>query len=71
MPAHRFLAEAVYDLRDRLRGRNSDLLVRFGKAEEVAAKVVKALQANGDEVKGVFMQKEVSCEEGVCACIAI
>lgn len=28
---NRFLTEGVYDLRDRLRQRNSDLLIRFGK----------------------------------------
>lgn len=56
----RFLTEAVYDLRDRLRGTyKSNLLIRFGKTEVVATNVVKSLLANGDKVK-VFLQQEVS-----------
>lgn len=54
----------MYDLRDRLRARNSNLLIRFGKMEEVAVNLVQNLQANGDEVKGVFMQKEVGYASG-------
>lgn len=56
----RFLAEGVYDLRDNLQKKNSNLLIRFGKTEEVALNIVEALRANGDEVKGVYMQTEVS-----------
>ncbi|KAI5475064.1 Cryptochrome DASH [Pseudohyphozyma bogoriensis] len=59
----RFLSEAVYDLRDRLRSKKSDLLIRFGKPEVVAANVVKALQENGHNVKAVFMQKDFYSEE--------
>jgi deoxyribodipyrimidine photolyase len=55
----RFTTEGVYDLRDSLRERGSDLLIRFGKMEKVAEEVVKALQANGDEIKEVFLQEEV------------
>lgn len=57
---HSFLAEAVYDLRTTLRSKNSDLLVRFGKMEKVVDQVVEALKANGDQVKSVLLQKEVS-----------
>lgn len=32
--------------------------------EEVAVNLVQNLQANGDEVKGVFMQKEVGYASG-------
>lgn len=45
-----------------MRGKNqSDLLIRFGKAEIVLADLVKKLKEGGDEVKGVYMQKEVRC----------
>lgn len=56
---NRFLAEAVYDLRNRLKAQSSNLLIRFGKTEVVATNVVKSLQAGGDDVR-VFLQREVS-----------
>ncbi|KAL8286242.1 hypothetical protein RQP46_004730 [Phenoliferia psychrophenolica] len=60
----RFLAEAVYDLRDRLRNlHKSDLLIRFGKAELVIADLVKKIQEGGDTVSGVYLQKEFYSEE--------
>ncbi|GAA5955729.1 hypothetical protein JCM10213_006518 [Rhodosporidiobolus nylandii] len=59
----RFMTEGVYDLRDRLRQRGSDLLVRFGKMEVVATQVVKELMENGDEIKEVCLQKEYYAEE--------
>lgn len=46
-------------MRTSLRQRGSDLLLRFGKMEKVTTDVVKALIANGDEVREVFLQKEV------------
>lgn len=55
----RFLVEGVYDMRNSLRQRGSDLLLRFGKMEKVTTEVVKALITNGDEVREVFLQKEV------------
>lgn len=58
----RFLAEAVYDLRDRLKTKSSNLLIRFGRTEVVATEMVKALQAGGDEVR-VFLQREYTSEE--------
>lgn len=57
---NRFLAEAVYDLRNTLRSKNSDLLVRFGKMEKIVEQVVDALKENGDKVKSVYLQKDVS-----------
>lgn len=52
----------MYDLRDRLRKMNSNLLIRYGKTEVVATNVVRALQANGDTVK-VFLQQQVRSSE--------
>lgn len=60
---HRFQTEAVYDLQNRLRERGSDLLIRFGQVDEVVENVIKALQARGDEVVGLEMQKEICSEE--------
>jgi deoxyribodipyrimidine photo-lyase len=47
-------------MRDSLRKHGSDLLLRFGKMEEVTRDVVRALRDNGDEVLEVFLQSEVS-----------
>ena len=55
----RFLVEGVFDLRDTLRKHGSDLLIRFGKMEDVTAQLAADLIQNGDEVKEVFLQKEV------------
>ncbi|CEH16977.1 deoxyribodipyrimidine photolyase [Ceraceosorus bombacis] len=59
----RFIAEAVYDLRSRLRAAGSDLVIRFGFPEVVVENFVKAFQARGDEVEGVWLQKEVTHDE--------
>ncbi|GAA6002635.1 hypothetical protein JCM10207_007604 [Rhodosporidiobolus poonsookiae] len=59
----RFMTEGVYDMRDSLRQRGSDLLIRFGKIEKVVGQIVEALIQNGDEIKEVFMQKEFYSEE--------
>ncbi|GAA6055547.1 hypothetical protein JCM3770_006780 [Rhodotorula araucariae] len=59
----RFLAEGVYDLRDTLRRRGSDLLIRFGKMEDVTADIARTLIENGDEVHEVFLQEEFYTEE--------
>lgn len=59
----RFLTEGVYDLQDRLRQRGSDLLVRFGRLEEVVGEVVDCLNAGGDHVQGVWLQKDFCAEE--------
>lgn len=56
----RFLAEAVYDLRKSLKSKDSDLLVRFGKMEKIVDQVVESLEGNGDKVKSVYLQKDVS-----------
>ncbi|TKA56388.1 hypothetical protein B0A53_01958 [Rhodotorula sp. CCFEE 5036] len=59
----RFLVEGVFDMRDSLRKHGSDLLLRFGKMEEVTRDVVRALRDNGDEVLEVFLQSEFYTEE--------
>ncbi|KDN44892.1 cryptochrome [Tilletiaria anomala UBC 951] len=59
----RFTAESVYDLRSRLVERGSNLLIRFGKPEKVIANLVTALQAQGDFVEGVWIQKEITHAE--------
>lgn len=58
-PLFRFLLEGVFDLRDTLRKHGSDLLIRFGKMEDVTADIARDLIENGDEVKEVFLQEEV------------
>lgn len=50
----------MYDLKKNLRSHGSDLLVRWGKLENIVEAVVKQLKENGDEVKDVYFQKEVS-----------
>lgn len=59
----KFITEAVYDLQDRLKQRNSNLLIRFGRLEEVVEEVVKTLQRNGDTVTGAWIQKDFQSEE--------
>ena len=59
----RFMTEGIYDLKDRLKNRNSDLLVRFGKLEEVVDEVVGSLLEGGDKVEGVWLQKDYCAEE--------
>lgn len=56
----RFITEAVFDLRDRLRALKSDLLISAGLPETVVNSVVSELQAQGDRVHAVLMSKEVS-----------
>lgn len=51
----------MYDLRDSLRKKQSDLLIRFGKIETVVGDVLKTLEANGDTVKTVLLNQDVSC----------
>ncbi|GAA5982277.1 hypothetical protein JCM11641_006247 [Rhodosporidiobolus odoratus] len=59
----RFLCEGVYDLQKNLQHRGSDLLIRFGKMDEVCAQIAKALKDNGDEVREVLLQEEFYSEE--------
>lgn len=59
----RFMTEGVYDLQSRLRARNSDLLVRFGRLEDVVEEVVGCLKQGGDQVEGVWLQKDFCPEE--------
>ena len=53
----------MYDLRSRLNDRGSDLLIRFGKPENVVSNLVDALRARGDHVEGIWMQKEITAAE--------
>lgn len=53
------MTEGVFDMRNSLKQHGSDLLLRFGKMEDVTSDIVRALQDNGDEVVAVFFQKEV------------
>ncbi|KAM0793720.1 hypothetical protein ACM66B_001144 [Microbotryomycetes sp. NB124-2] len=59
----RFLAEAVYDLRDNLRARGSDLLIRFGKLEQVLESVVDAIKQDGDVVERALYNLDFCSEE--------
>lgn len=59
----RFVSESVYDLRSRLREAGSDLLIRFGRPEDVIHNLVKGFQEQGDEVEAVWMQKEMTSQE--------
>ncbi|MCO5584917.1 hypothetical protein L7F22_038849 [Adiantum nelumboides] len=59
----RFISESVYDLRLRLREAGSDLLIRFGRPEDVVENLVKGFKEQGDEVEGVWMQKEMTFQE--------
>ncbi|GAA5970557.1 hypothetical protein JCM3765_000806 [Sporobolomyces pararoseus] len=59
----KFISEGVYDLKRNLRSHGSDLLVRWGKLENVVEGIVKQLKENGDEVKNVYFQKEFYSEE--------
>lgn len=55
-------------MRDSLRKHGSDLLIRFGKMEQVTRDVVRALRDNGDDVSEVFSQSEVRHKRGCCFC---
>lgn len=58
-----FVSESVYDLRSRLRDVGSDLLIRFGRPEDVVGHLVEAFQRRGDQVEGVWLQKEMTFQE--------
>ena len=57
----KFLLECVSVLRDNLRERGSELLVRVGKPEEVLVDLAKSIGADA-----VYANQEVSCEEVKC-----
>ncbi|POY75360.1 hypothetical protein BMF94_1590 [Rhodotorula taiwanensis] len=59
----RFLTEGVFDMRNSLKQRGSDMLLRFGKMEDVTTDIVRAIKDNGDEIEEVFFQKEYYTEE--------
>lgn len=54
----KFLLESLQDLRQRLRSKGSELIIRIGKPEEVIPEMARAHQA-----EGVFAHKEVTDEE--------
>lgn len=57
----KFLLECVSDLRNNLRERGSDLVVRVGKPEEVLASLAKSIGADA-----LYAHQEVSCDEIQC-----
>ncbi|KAI5075045.1 hypothetical protein GOP47_0011006 [Adiantum capillus-veneris] len=56
----KFLLECVSNLRENLRERGSDLVVRVGKPEEVLVTLAKSIGADA-----LYAHQEVSCEEVV------
>lgn len=58
-----FLCQSVYELKDQLKKRGSDLLIRFGVVEIAAIKIIEELQKDGFQVDHVYMGKEVAYEE--------
>ena len=46
-------------VRNNLKKHNSDLVVGFGRPENVVHGIVKSLLDKGDQVQGVYMQREV------------
>jgi len=54
----KFLFESLQNLRERLRSRHSDLIVRWGKPEEILPQIAAEYGA-----EGVFAHKEVADEE--------
>lgn len=54
----RFLLESLSDLRQRLRDKGSELIVRIGKPEDILPEMARAYQA-----EGIFAHKEVTDEE--------
>lgn len=60
MKLHRFLTEAVFDLKANLQGKlESDLLVAFGKPERIVPALVEQLQKQGMDVGAVWINSEV------------
>lgn len=59
----RFIVECIADLRQNLIARGSDLLLRFGKTENVLDELIGHLTAQGDSVEAVWMQKEATSED--------
>ncbi|PLW39067.1 hypothetical protein PCASD_08950 [Puccinia coronata f. sp. avenae] len=58
-----FLCQSVYELKDQLKNKGSDLMVRFGVIETTAIKIIEELQRDGFNVSHVYMTKEVAYEE--------
>lgn len=60
-----FLIESVSDLRDRLRGLGSDLLIRVGKPEEVLPEIIHQTQADKVAFHGEAAPEEKDIEQKV------
>ncbi|KNF04081.1 hypothetical protein PSTG_02786 [Puccinia striiformis f. sp. tritici PST-78] len=58
-----FLCQSVYELKDQLKKKGSDLLIRFGVVESTTIKIIEELQKEGFSVDHVYMAKEVAFEE--------
>ncbi|KAG9292849.1 hypothetical protein G9A89_016211 [Geosiphon pyriformis] len=58
----KFLLESVLDVKKQLQKRSSDLLIRYGKPEELIPSLVEKLSKEY-RVLGVYLQKEVTDEE--------
>ncbi|KAJ3411318.1 hypothetical protein HDV05_002382 [Chytridiales sp. JEL 0842] len=59
----KFLLESVADLQKNLKSRGSDLLVGFGRPEDVVKRVVDGLIGKGHAVLDIYYQKEFTAEE--------
>lgn len=60
----KFMAEAVWDLKDNLRGVNSDLCIRVGMVGEVVQELVRKFnERNDSSVGAVWMTLEDTTEE--------
>eukprot|EP00850_Spirogloea_muscicola_P003855 SM000016S01843 [mRNA] locus=s16:152197:163345:- [translate_table: standard] len=60
-----FMLDSVADLRASLQARGSDLIVRFGKPEEVVPKIAHALKAHTVFVQRETCDEEIRVEKGV------
>jgi deoxyribodipyrimidine photo-lyase len=67
----RFRRESVVDLRDRLRERGSDLLVRAGRPEEVLPEVVEAVDADQVLCQTLPTAEEMTVENAVRAAVDV
>ncbi|CAH7688089.1 DNA photolyase, FAD-binding/Cryptochrome [Phakopsora pachyrhizi] len=59
----KFLVDSVYGLKEQLRKRNSDLLIRFGIIESTILKIIKDLQKDGFRVDRICVTSEAAAEE--------
>ena len=59
----KFLAESVWDLKEGLRDRSSDLIIRVGMVADVTKALIKELKERGTEVSAIWMTAEEGVEE--------